>query len=554
MENKQIPIGQLLQQYGYITEEQIDVALNVQKANRMLFGEVLQNLDFVSATEIAIVVAQQYNYEYVDLDDKHVEDDALSLVPHDIAKSKLILPLYVNEFKELVVAAENATDIETLDYLKSVSPNPIQLVIADKNKIKRLIDIKYYQLHNPIERQIERTIDDLLADEDVDIINLVQLLVNNAIKDDVTDIHITPDHDVVYVFFRIDGVLHLQYTLPKSALQQIVSRIKILSKMDISENRLPQDGGFSHHFLGNRFDLRISSIPTDHGENIVMRILSATMSSFDLANLGFEEDESAKLKELFNKPYGIILATGPTGSGKTTTLYSLLRHINFIQKNIITVEDPIEYRFSFVRQTEVNVKAGYTFQTAIRHFMRQDPDAMLVGEMRDEETAELAVRAAITGHLVLSTLHTNDSVGAIPRLLDLGVKDYLISSSVLAILAQRLVRKLCHRCKQAEQISKSELIALGYEEKWLDKSTDEFVVFKEVGCEHCNKTGYKGREAILEILTLSDNIRDMITAGKSPLDIFQVAQDEGMRSLKQNGIRKVFKGATSLNELGRVVV
>jgi len=324
--------------------------------------------------------------------------------------------------------------------------------------------------------------------------------------------------------------------------------------MDISEQRLPQDGGFEHQFIGTRFDLRVSTIPTDNGENIVMRLLSSSTASFNLSSLGFEDDEAKKLKELFNKPYGIVLVTGPTGSGKTTTLYSLLRHINFIEKNVITVEDPIEYRFSFIRQTEVNVKSGYTFDKAIRHFMRQDPDAMLVGEMRDEETAELAVRAAITGHLVLSTLHTNDAAGAIPRLLDLGVKDYLISSSVLAILAQRLVRKLCGSCKEPVQMTQDELVELGFEKEWLDNTTDEYFVFKEVGCDLCKNTGYKGREAIIEILTVSDAVKEMINQRKSPLEIFNQAQDEGMRSLKENAIRKVLQGKTSLNELKRVII
>jgi type IV pilus assembly protein PilB len=552
MAQQQIPIGKLLQQNGYISEEQIQVALSVQKANRMLFGEILQSLDFVTATQIAIVAAKQYGFDYVNLDDTHIEDDVLSLVPFDMALSKLILPLHIDN-NQLIVAVENVNDIETLDYLKTITTHEIKLVVADQNKIQRLIELRYYQLNNPIEQQIEEIVNSLLDEEHVDIVNLVQLILNNAIKDDVTDIHISPDNHVIYIFFRIDGVLHLNYTLPKVAMQQIVSRIKILSNMDISEHRLPQDGGFSHEFLGNRFDLRVSSIPTDHGENIVMRVLSSSTSSFDLSTLGFEEDDALSLKELFNKPHGIVLVTGPTGSGKTTSLYSLLRHINFIQKNIITVEDPIEYRFSFVRQTEVNLKAGYTFQTAIRHFMRQDPDCMLVGEMRDEETAELAVRAAITGHLVLSTLHTNDAVGAIPRLLDLGVKDYLISSSVLAIVAQRLVRKLCNVCKESTTITRKELLDFGYEEQWLDIPIEEFEIFKEVGCKHCSGTGFKGRDAVIEILTITDTIKDMVTAGESPLAIFRVAQTEGMRSLKQNSIRKVLQGKTSISEIKRVI-
>ncbi|MEA3383624.1 MAG: ATPase, T2SS/T4P/T4SS family [Campylobacterota bacterium] len=553
MEQKQIPIGKLLQEAGYINQEQIEVALNVQKADRLLLGEILQNLDFVTPTEIAIAVARQYGFDYVDLDEKLVTNEALSIVPFEMAQSKMILPMHIKD-GELVVAVDSVNDYDTIDYLKTVSTLPIKYVVADKNKIEQKIELKYYQFHNPIDKQIETMVDAFVANEEVEIVELVKLILNDAIKDGATDIHITPDVKVLYVFYRIDGVLHLSYTIPKVAMQQISSRIKILSKMDISEQRLPQDGGFSHEFIGSRFDLRVSTIPTDNGENIVMRILSSDTASFNLGSLGFEDDEAAKLKELFNKPYGIVLVTGPTGSGKTTTLYSLLRHINFIEKNVITIEDPIEYRFSFIRQTEVNLKSGYTFDRAIRHFMRQDPDAMLVGEMRDEETAELAVRAAITGHLVLSTLHTNDAAGAIPRLLDLGVKDYLISSSVLAILAQRLVRRLCPSCKEPVQVTQDDLVDLGFEREWLDTSTDEYFIFKEVGCDLCKKTGYKGREAIIEILTITDEIKEMINGKKSPLEIFRKAQDEGMRSLKQNAVRKVLQGKTSLNEIKRVII
>jgi len=553
MEQKQLPLGKLLQQAGYITNEQIEVALSVQKAERLLLGEVLQKLDFVTSTEIAIAIAKQYGYEYINLDETYITNEALQSVPFEIAQSKVILPLHIKN-SELVVAAENVNDYDTIDYLNRISKHPIKLVVADKNKIVQNLEIKYYQLHNPIDKQIAQMVDAFLNNDEVDIIKLVELLINDAIKDQATDIHISPDKNVVYIFFRIDGVLHLSYTIPKASLQPMTSRIKILSKMDISEQRLPQDGGFSHSFIGNRYDLRVSTIPTDHGENIVMRLLSSSTASFNLESLGFEEDEADLLKELFNKPYGIVLVTGPTGSGKTTTLYSMLRHINFIEKNVITIEDPIEYRFSFVRQTEVNVKSGYTFDKAIRHFMRQDPDAMLVGEMRDEETAELAVRAAITGHLVLSTLHTNDSVGSIPRLLDLGIKDYLISSSVLAVLAQRLVRRLCVSCKEPVTISKQDIIARGYKEEWLEDIGDEVIVFKEVGCPLCKKSGYKGREAVIEILQISDTIKEMVNSSKSPFEIFKQAQIEGMRSLKQNAIKKVLKGKTSLNELKRVIV
>ncbi|MEA3353534.1 MAG: ATPase, T2SS/T4P/T4SS family [Campylobacterota bacterium] len=553
MEQKKIPLGKLLQNFGYISEEHIQVALNVQKANRKFLGQILQELDFVTPTEIAIAVAKQYGYEYTDLDRVVFSDEALGIVPFDLAQSKTLLPIEIKDEK-LIVAMEDVNDIEAIDHVSRISPYPIELVVADERKIRRYIEVKYYQLQNPIEQQIQDKIDQFIDDEEVDIIELVQLIVNKAIKDGTTDIHITPDSEVIYLFFRIDGVLNIAYTLPKKALQPIVSRIKILAKMDISESRLPQDGSFSHEFVGTRFDLRVSTIPTNHGENIVMRLLSSDTSAFNLESGGFEKEEVNQLKRLFNKPYGIVLVTGPTGSGKTTTLYTLLRHINFIQKNIMTIEDPIEYRFSFIRQTEVNEKAGYTFNEALRTFMRQDPDAMLVGEMRDQETAELAVRAAITGHLVLSTLHTNDAVGAIPRLLDLGIKDYLLSSSVLAVLAQRLLRRLCPVCKEKTTVTRDEIVEQDFADHWLEDGKDTFELYKEVGCEHCNNSGYKGREAVIEILEFTDIVKDMINKGSAPLAIFEEAQREGMRSLKQNSLIKAFKGKTSINEIKRVLV
>ncbi len=553
MIEKQIPIGQLLEKFGYINKEQINIALNVQKANRMLLGEVLQKLNFVTPTIIAKVIAKQYGFEYMDLTDKFISKEALKIIPFEIANSRIILPITI-ENNELIVAMEQINDIDTIDYLKRLSPYPIRLVVSEKNKIQNKIRIQYSQLDNPIEKQIETIIHSIINEEEVDIVELVNLILNNAIKDSASDIHVTPDEDAIYIFFRIDGVLQLHYTIPRIAMQQIISRIKILSKMDISEQRVPQDGSFSHKFIGEKFDLRVSSIPTDRGENIVMRVLSSNISSFTLSNLGIEEKESILLKKVFNKPHGIVLVTGPTGSGKTTTLYSLLKHTNFTQKNIITIEDPIEYRLTFIRQTEVNPKAGYTFDKAIRHFMRQDPDVILVGEMRDEETAKLAVRAAITGHLVLSTLHTNDSVSTIPRLLDLGIKEYLISSSVLAIMAQRLVRKLCVSCKQPMEINRDELLKNGANAQILDKSITSFTVFKEVGCALCNHTGYKGREAVIEILILSDKIKDMITSEKTTLEIIQVAKEEGMLTLKENALLKVLQGKTSINEVERVVL
>jgi len=375
---------------------------------------------------------------------------------------------------------------------------------------------------------------------------------NNAIKDRVTDIHITPESTASHIFYRIDGVLQHYYSLPLELHQQISARIKILSDLDISEQRRPQDGAFSYEFLNEDFDLRVSTLPTNFGENIVMRLLGKNASLFSLTHLGLSEENSKKVESYFTKPYGIILVVGPTGSGKTTTLYSALRKVDSLKKNVMTIEDPIEYKFSFIRQTQLNEKAGYDFNAAIRAFMRQDPDVMLVGEIRDSETAELAIRASITGHLVLSTLHTNDAVGTIPRLGDLNIPPYLIGSGLLAILAQRLVRKLCPKCKKKIQMTREELSSLKISERVLSRHPEP-AIYEAVGCDQCHNTGYTGRQAIIEILDIDDDIEAMISAEATTLEILKVAHQKGMHSMKEDGFEKVLRGITTFAEIQRVV-
>ena len=426
------PIGQLLEELGFITKEQIEVALDVQKANPKFFGETLQDLDFVTSGEIAEAIAKQSNLEFINLENVVPCAEVLKLIPQNVARTKNILPISMDEYN-LVVATQDVNDLILLDYLRKISKKNIKFVVGDKSSIARYTEIFYYQLHNPIELEIQEMIKQTLANREIDIPLLVNLLLNNAVKDRATDIHISPDSSVTHVFYRIDGVLQHFYSLPLQLHTQVIARIKILSNLDISEQRKPQDGAFSYEFLNETFDLRVSTLPTNHGENIVMRLLGKNSALFSLKHLGLTDQNSAKIEKYFTKPYGIVLIVGPTGSGKTTTLYSALRKINSLKKNVLTIEDPIEYKFSFIKQTQLNEKAGYNFQSAIRAFMRQDTDVMLVGEIRDTQTAELAVRASITGHLVLSTLHTNDAVGTIPRLNDLGIQPYLIGSGLLAV-------------------------------------------------------------------------------------------------------------------------
>ncbi|NPA74390.1 MAG: Flp pilus assembly complex ATPase component [Epsilonproteobacteria bacterium] len=545
------PIGQLLKELGFVTDEQIKVALKIQKANPKFLGEILEDLDFVTSSEIAQAIALQHNLEYINLEEIVPSEEALRLVPKQIAISKNILPIKIDN-DVFIVATQEVNDIITLDYLRKVSHKQVKFVVGDKKAIVRFAEIFYYQLENPIEHEIAKIVKDSLENKDINVPYLVDLILNNAIKDRVTDIHIVPESTTINIFYRIDGVLEHYYSLPKKLHNQIVARIKIVGDLDISEQRKPQDGAFTYTFLNEEFDLRISTLPTNHGENIVIRLLSKNTSLFSLANLGLNKKNSKKIGEYFSKPYGIILVVGPTGSGKTTTLYSALRKINPIKKNIMTIEDPIEYKFSFVRQTQLNVKAGYTFDAAIKAFMRQDPDVMLIGEIRDEKTAELAVRASITGHLVLSTLHTNDAVGTIPRLIDLNIPPYLIGSGLLAVIAQRLVRKLCEHCKEKVQIDKEELIKEGISEEMIQEFGINNI-YKPVGCPNCRNIGYSGRVAIVEILEIDKTIESLIASNASVLQIITQARKNGMRSIKEDGYEKVLTGITTLDEIKRVV-
>ena len=509
------PIGKLLLELGYVTDEQINVALQTQKAKPKLLGEILQDLDFVTTSEIAEAIAIQNHAEFTDVDNEIVEEDALRLVPQKVCDLKSVLPLRI-EGDTLIVATQDINDLMTLDYLKRTTKKEIKFVVSDKAKISRAVSLHYHQLENPIEKEISDIIKSVVAGRNVDAAKLVDLILDNAIKDKATDIHITPDSAATHVFYRIDGVLRHYYALPVTIHQQISARIKIMSSLDIAEQRLPQDGAFSHSFLKEKFDLRVSTLPTSYGENIVMRLLAKNVTLFNLKSLGFSKENRKKLEGYFSKPYGIVLVTGPTGSGKTTTLYSALRNVNSLERNILTIEDPIEYKFAFIKQTQINEKAGYTFSRAIRHFMRQDPDVMLIGEIRDEETAELAVRASITGHMVFSTLHSNDAISTIPRLVDLGVKEYMIGSALLAVIAQRLVRKLCPHCKKERVYTKKELKTVFGQSRILDKIGDEGIkAYEPVGCKYCNNLGYLGREAIIEILEINSSIEELIVQKNS---------------------------------------
>ena len=543
-----IRIGALLKGRGLINDNQLHVALMQQKVTGDLLGDTLINLGFLSSKELGQILAEQSGIEFIDLNEHGIAEDAIKAVPKDIAEKAGFIPIDIEDGR-LSIGITTPNNILAIDAVTKLTKTHPKVYMVDADSFRDAIEKAYFFLENPIQRQIEDAVKEIKATGAVtgDVIsNLANLIIMDGIRRNATDIHINPTANIVNVFYRIDGVLQYGHGIPKVADSGITSRIKILSRLDIAEQRLPQDGSFTFSFLNKGYDIRVSTLPTIYGENIVMRVLVGTGSLLRIDKLGFDEANTKRIKALFHKPYGIILITGPTGSGKTTTLYAALKEINLLERNVLTVEDPVEYKLSLIKQTQVNEKVGYDFALAGRNFMRQDPDVMLLGEIRDEETAKIAIRASITGHLVLSTLHTNDAVTAIPRLIDLNVDRFLLSSSLLAIIAQRLVRKICNFCKTEYNLNDYEISV--FKEHGISLTT----AFKGNGCPKCSDTGYAGRTVIGEILIVDDEIRELIYSAPSVTVLKAAAVKKGMRPLKDDAVKKAAAGITTLDEVLRV--
>ena len=552
-------LGQILIRLKAITEEQLDIALSEQKRTSQLLGKALLGLGFINEEVLAKALASQTGTHYVDL--RSIEPDAsiLELIPEEIARKYNIFPVKRDQEKKIEVAFENVMDVVAIDALKKQTGLDIKAVSAARQAIQECIE-KYYSKGPTFEELFEQCIrlaeQRDLSDKDMDdifkegpVVQLVDRLIEMAFEERATDIHIEPEERVVRIRYRVDGQLVLGPSLPKSLQLPIVARVKIMSGLNISETRMPQDGKIGFDIDASRkLDLRVSTYPMTHGENVVIRILDKAGISFGLEKLGFSEDHFNIFNQLINKPHGMILVTGPTGSGKSTTLYSALAAINTVEKNIMTIEDPIEYELPLIRQAQVNSKAGFTFATGLRSILRQDPDVVLVGEMRDQETADIAVRAAMTGHLVFSTLHTNDSLGAIPRLTNMGIEPFLISSTLMAVIAQRLVRTLCPDCKLAERATPAECRRLFLAEN--AKAT----IYKAKGCEKCHHLGFKGRMAIYEMLIITPDIKDLIEKRASTDEIWKASKAQNMQRLYKDGASKVLEGLTTLEEVERVAM
>src|SRR3989339_914336 len=482
----------------------------------------------------------------VELSDYTIDPRVLKLIPASVAEKYKLIPLFTVG-KKLTVAMAEPRNIVALDEVRSLTKLDISIVKSKEKEIELAI-AEYYGIAGVVEdliKDYERTKNQSKVGQstsaDAPVVKLVDLIIAQALNERSSDIHIEPEEKDVRIRYRVDGILHEVVTLPPFMLSPIVSRIKVLSSMDISESRVPQDGRFRLE-KEKTVDFRVSTFPSVYGEKVVLRILDKSAILLTLKDIGFSDENLAKFRKVVHKPHGVVLVTGPTGSGKTTTLYAVLSEVNNKQQNIITVEDPIEYELAGITQAQVNIKAGLTFASALRSILRQDPDIILIGEIRDMETAEIAVQAAMTGHLVLSTLHTNDAVSALTRLIDVGVEPFLISSSVEAVLAQRLVRVICTKCKEE----------VGVPENIKERFPDLKVMYRGVGCKSCKNTGYKGRCGIFELLITDETVRKMVGSKAGVDEIKKYAVSQGMKTLFLDGLGKVKAGITSLDEVLRV--
>ena len=544
-----VKLGDLLKLKGLISEKQLHLAMKQQQVTGDLLGDTFVKLGFVSSNEIVQALAEQEGLEFVDLKDYPISEEALKLIPKDTAVGAEFIPLDIDEGR-LCIGIINPSNIHAVDAVTRLTQKQPKVYMVDRDIFHEVLEKAFFFLENPIQQRIDDTIKEIRTTSTATgtaLSSLTDLIIIDGIKRKASDIHINSTAEIVHVFYRIDGVLQHGHCIPMTAQKGIISRIKILSQIDIAEQRLPQDGSFTFTFLNKTYDIRVSTIPTIYGENVVMRVLAGSGRLLRIENLGFDDANTKKIKRLFSKPHGIILITGPTGSGKTTTLYSALREIDVIERNVLTVENPVEYKISLIKQTQVNEKTGYGFALAVRNFMRQDPDVILLGEIRDEETAKIAIRASITGHLVLSTLHANDAITAIPRLIDLGIDRFQISSCLLAVISQRLARRICKYCKTKYELDNDAILNLKAYGNPLTSA------FKGTGCPKCSGTGYAGRTVIGEILVVDDEIRELIYANASTNTMKSAAMKKGMRSLMEEAIRKVSEGITTIEEVTRVI-
>jgi type IV pilus assembly protein PilB len=566
--------GDFLVERGVIAPDQLRKAIQEQKQKGEKLEQAIVRLKYAEEEPVLKSLAEYFNLPYVDLDTYIIDEEITKIIPEEMAIRHTLIPIF-KIGNTLTIALADPLNIHAVDEVRNRAKTDLEIVVSTEEKIKKAIERHYggassTALETTLRQFTGQSLSGVSTEptdyrktydlsvkeplpgitEDAPAAKLFDLVMIQAIKDRASDIHIEPDGKALRIRLRIDGFLYEFLTLPKQVHPSLTSRIKVLAEMDIAETRLPQDGNLNVKLDNRGFEIRVSTFPTIYGENVVLRILDQTSSLMKLEDLGFTENMLIRYKQLIKKPNGIILVTGPTGSGKTTTLYASLNMINSLEKNIITIEDPVEYRLALIRQTQVNLKAGITFAKGLRSSLRQDPDVVMVGEIRDLETAEVTVQAALTGHLVVSTLHTNDAPEAITRLKDIGVEPYLISSSVIGVLAQRLIRNICPQCRVPYQTDQSMLAKLS---EYFPELKEPITLYKGKGCKNCKQSGYWGRTGIFELLIVDERIKQLITEKASVQIIRETARETtGMISLRDDGLKKVLKGITTLEEVDRV--
>lgn len=546
-------LGGRLKASGRITDVQLDLALREQKRNGKLLGEVLVDLGFVTPEVLTEALASEAQTDVVDVQSAVIPDDVLRQVSYETAKKFKLIPYSLKDGLLTIVLAD-AYNVVAIDHIERESGQTVNVVTAPEGHILDAIARHYTQGSS-----IADTIDQIMAEgsavdgdeavNDSPLVRLVDQLISLGVKKGATDIHIEPAEKIVRVRMRIDGVMRQQALIPKLIQPAMTARIKLLANLDITEKRQPQDGRIRFDYGQHYVDLRVSTLPTNAGESVVLRILDRSATSLSLSDLGFTQNHKDQIEQLVELPYGMVLVTGPTGSGKTTTLYASLKLVRADERSVFTLEDPVEYSLGSVRQTQVRPEVGMDFAAGLRALLRQDPDVILVGEIRDLETAQLATRAALTGHLVLSTLHTNDAVGVIPRLIDMGVDRYMLPAALSTIVAQRLVRLLCQHCKRPHRDPQTLIESLGLQEQF----SAETQLFEPGGCVHCNGTGFQGRSAIYEILTVDERFHAPIISGASGSELKALAAESGMVPMLHDGFAKASAGLTSVDEVLRVV-
>ncbi len=559
---KRKPLGQILKEMRLVTESQIQEALAIQKQRGGVIGKILINLGYISDAEVNAALGKQAGMEVVDLDELDIPPEVIERVSPSVASTYRIVPVAVRNGK-LIIAMADPFNVKSLDDLRFLLDASIEPAVSNEAAVGRAIE-KYYSGQTESAEDVMKDMDessiaefDFSADEIIDVESiekmadaapvrrLLSYVLLHAIRDKASDIHFEPFEDEFKIRYRIDGALYEMVPPPKPLGLALVSRVKVLASLNIAERRIPQDGRIGLNVAGSEVDLRVSILPTIHGESCVLRVLDRTNVSLDLDRLGFRGDDLKVFRDWIKKPNGILLVTGPTGSGKTTTLYSALNEINNPTDKIITTEDPVEYDLEGIVQVQIHPEYDVTFASCLRAILRQDPDVILVGEIRDLETAEIAIQASLTGHLVFSTLHTNDAPSAITRLIDMNVEPFLITATLEGIQAQRLVRKICLHCR--EEYDPSEDILAELRLKPVDVRGRKFYFGR--GCEYCNKIGYKGRMAIIELMTIDDEMRDLIMQKASTSQLRQSARRKGMRTLRESGVMAVFDGLTTVEEI-----